>query len=580
MAVFLVLNSFPVSAVTVGQQTGLAVAFPAKEPDVIEKTAQLDKASVVLINSIVTGTVVLPSFQLVQNSAYLIVGTWEAGGETVEFTEDGRFSTTSQSTSTSGTYYLQGNELTLNYLSPRQATLVLTFSISGDQLQLSSQQVGAMTYTRVSGGAAASDVVEAAKSFEFVKEEGAGATAETQELQAGVGGTGFVVSSDGYIVTNAHVVLQGQKPEDMLVDKLFYAFQAGMYSELSKYYNIKSEDKDAVTQILLEKFIDYFNQYGQITDVATNYYVLSGVASPGEDLKVKSWNAVLKKEGTVFEKIGSEYSWGRDIAVLKVDKTNLPIVKLGDSSSVQTGEKVFIIGYPETKTEELFKPESVLEPTVTQGIISARRTLKNGLETLQTDAAINHGNSGGPVFNDRGEVIGIATFGTGPEEGIEAIKFAMPINLAKEYLNELNVKNTEGPIDAKYSEALDAFWKKDCYAAVPEFKEVLVLYPGHPYAQDYVTTCEQAMQSGEIPKPVDYGLWLFVGLVLVVAALAFYFLKKKGALPSVSLSIPSSGATKSAVTGGNAKKGRFCENCGAKLKPGEKYCDECGKKIS
>ncbi len=443
--------------------------------------------------------------------------------------------------------------------------------------------MGTATYARVgaSSGSASGDVVEAAKNLVVEKEEGTGAKVLSQELMVGASGTGFIVSPDGYIVTNAHVVLAGQNPEDMLVNALFNEFANELYVEAEQYYNIKPEDKETVVKILLEKFIDYFYQYGQITDVATNYYVLNGVASPGEDLKVKSWLAVVKKEGTVFEKIGSEYSWGRDVAVLKVDKTNLPTVKLGDSNAVQPGEKVFIIGYPDTGTSELFKTESMLEPTVTQGIISARRTLKNGLETLQTDAAINHGNSGGPVFNEKGEVIGIATFGAGPETGIEAIKFAMPINLAKEYLSELNLKNEVTALDAKYSEALEAFWRKDCYAALPKLKEVLVSYPGHPYAQDYVNACEQAIQAGEISAPLDLGVTgLIVSVLVISAALAFYFFKKK---EGGSLSLPSFSSSKQSAQSvpgtPGAKKGKFCDNCGAKLKPGEKYCEGCGKKL-
>ncbi len=122
----------------------------------------------------------------------------------------------------------------------------------------------------------------------------------------------------------------------------------------------------------------------------------------------------------------------------------------------------------------------MLEPTVTQGVISAKRTLRTGVEVLQSDAAINHGNSGGPAYNEKGEVIGIATFGAGPETGVEAIKFLMPINLGKQFMKELNVENEHSAIEAKYAEALSAFWGRDCRKAIARMKEVLSLYPGHP----------------------------------------------------------------------------------------------------
>ena len=142
-SVFLLLVfSFTVSAAAVGPQTGLAVAFPAKELSVVEKTAQLDKASIVLINSIVTGTAIMPSFQLVQTGSggggASIVGTWQSGDETITFTANGQFSGNSpQSGPFSGTYSVQGNVLTANYLTPTQATFQFTFSIAENTLQLS-----------------------------------------------------------------------------------------------------------------------------------------------------------------------------------------------------------------------------------------------------------------------------------------------------------------------------------------------------------------------------------------------------------------------------------------------------------
>lgn len=125
-------------------------------------------------------------------------------------------------------------------------------------------------------------------------------------------------------------------------------------------------------------------------------------------------------------------------------------------------------------------------------MVSARRTLRTGIEAIRTDAAINHGNSGGPVHNMDWEVIGLATFGAGPEVGIEAIKFAMPIDLATEFLRELNVENASGEMDRTYEEVLAAHWQGDCARATELLDDVLTLYPGHPYAQEYINECERA----------------------------------------------------------------------------------------
>jgi serine protease Do len=123
-----------------------------------------------------------------------------------------------------------------------------------------------------------------------------------------------------------------------------------------------------------------------------------------------------------------------DLALLKVDATNLPAITIADSSKVQVGDSALAIGDPFGVGE-----------TVTSGIVSATGRANLGIEDyedfIQTDAAINPGNSGGALVNDRGELIGINTailsHGSGGNEGIG---FAIPSNLARKVMDEL-VKN-------------------------------------------------------------------------------------------------------------------------------------------
>jgi S1-C subfamily serine protease len=123
-----------------------------------------------------------------------------------------------------------------------------------------------------------------------------------------------------------------------------------------------------------------------------------------------------------------------DLAVLRISvpMKNLPVVILGDSDKVQTGEDVLAFGNP-----------FALEQTLTKGIISGvNRTLSASpmspeLPLIQTDAAFNPGNSGGPLVNGCGEVIGINTAMLGQGENIN---FAVPINMAKRVLPQLLAK--------------------------------------------------------------------------------------------------------------------------------------------
>ncbi|MBS1117696.1 MAG: putative Serine protease do-like precursor, partial [candidate division NC10 bacterium] len=121
-----------------------------------------------------------------------------------------------------------------------------------------------------------------------------------------------------------------------------------------------------------------------------------------------------------------------DLALLKIDAQNLPVVAFGDSDKLQVGEPVMAIGNP-----------FGLEGTVTTGIVSAKgRVIGEGPydDFIQTDASINPGNSGGPLVNQAGQVVGIDTAIVSQSGGSVGIGFAIPINEAKTILPQLEAK--------------------------------------------------------------------------------------------------------------------------------------------
>ncbi len=111
-----------------------------------------------------------------------------------------------------------------------------------------------------------------------------------------------------------------------------------------------------------------------------------------------------------------------DIAVLKIDAKNLPVVRIGDASKLEVGDPVLAIGQPYGFTE-----------TATQGIVSAKgRSLPGDavVPFIQTDAAVNPGNSGGPLFDGSGAVVGINAQIYSQSGGFQGLSFAIPINVA------------------------------------------------------------------------------------------------------------------------------------------------------
>ena len=139
------------------------------------------------------------------------------------------------------------------------------------------------------------------------------------------------------------------------------------------------------------------------------------------------------------EQVPAEVLWNDatlDLAIVKVNMTNLPVAELGDSDSLEVGELAVAIGNPLGLE---------FQRTVTSGIISGlNRSIQidqaNVIEDLiQTDASINSGNSGGPLLNKNGEVIGI---NTAKIQSAEGLGFSIPINSAKAIIEEVISKGT------------------------------------------------------------------------------------------------------------------------------------------
>jgi putative serine protease PepD len=158
--------------------------------------------------------------------------------------------------------------------------------------------------------------------------------------------------------------------------------------------------------------------------IVTNDHVVAGASS----VSVKFWN------GRTYDAqvVGTDPS--TDLAVLKVDApaSLLDALPLGDSSSVSVGDGVVAIGSP-----------FGLEETVTSGIVSAlhrQMTSPNNFtidDSIQTDAAINHGNSGGPLLNADGQVIGVNGQIESDSGGNDGVGFAIPSNTVKSIVSQL-----------------------------------------------------------------------------------------------------------------------------------------------
>src|SRR5262249_1802863 len=139
-----------------------------------------------------------------------------------------------------------------------------------------------------------------------------------------------------------------------------------------------------------------------------------------------------------------------DIAVVKIDATSLPTVQIGNPDQAKVGEWVGAIGAP-----------FGLDNTVTPGIISAKSRSLPGdavVPFIQTDAAVNPGNSGGPLFNMKGEVIGVNSQIFSRSGGFQGLAFAVPIDVAMDVKDQLqaNGKVSHGKLGVTIQEVNQA----------------------------------------------------------------------------------------------------------------------------
>lgn len=147
--------------------------------------------------------------------------------------------------------------------------------------------------------------------------------------------------------------------------------------------------------------------------IITNFHVIAG-----------AYPAMIKlTNGDIYDDILIiDFDERRDIAIIKIKGWDLPVVELGNSELIKIGEQIIVIGNPQG-----------LENSVTDGLVSGIRDSGDGYNVHQISAPISPGSSGSPVFNRKGEVIGIAT--SSIEDG-QNLNFSVPINYARGLISE------------------------------------------------------------------------------------------------------------------------------------------------
>jgi S1-C subfamily serine protease len=328
-----------------------------------------------------------------------------------------------------------------------------------------------------------------------------------------VTGSGFIYRPDGYVITNGHVVADANMKDaqaqadlresirhDILIGQLVPAFERATHRDLTGH-----EDE-------LAQAIDLHLSYS-VPELKV--YLASKAGFKGE---IKAYSDPITMGG-------------KDVAIVKIDANNLPTVRLGDSSQVHIQEPMRVIGYPGKAGPldlKLISLDSLFVPTVTNGHISAVKFDYKGSPVIQSDAAITHGNSGGPAFNDAGEVIGIATFG--PD--VAGFNFFVPINTAKEFVASVGAPPQSGLFDTLWQEALDTYDAGKFETAKKKFDDVLRIMPNEPDATRLYAAAEAgAAQEGPVGRLLENAgwiVWTFVGVLVLLVVIVLIMVMARG----------------------------------------------------
>jgi S1-C subfamily serine protease len=333
-------------------------------------------------------------------------------------------------------------------------------------------------------------------------------------IDYGGSGTGFIYRPDGYIITNGHVVADANlKDQPAQTDLYNRIIKDAVKAVVPTYTRIMGHPPEGSVDEI-KAMVQLVPRYEKTPDLRVYLANRSNYKA-----EIKAYSDPISKGG-------------KDVAILKIDANNLPTVRLGDSNDVHIQQAILVIGYPSsassygTSLRGMFDSASTFVPSVTNGHVSAVKADFKGTPVIQSDAAVGHGNSGGPAFDDQGNVIGITTFGSQEESGFN---FFVPINTAMEFVNSVGVKPESGLFNKFWATALDTYDSGKCAAAKTELQSVLNIMPNEPAALQLMSASEKcAADEGPVGRATESpNVLIYSGVGVVIIALASVFLLRK-----------------------------------------------------
>ncbi len=333
-------------------------------------------------------------------------------------------------------------------------------------------------------------------------------TEKVEELSTG---TGFLVDDNGHILTNAHIVDEMIAMDNftlkvveyyatVIKNTIFQMTEAELVSLESllqeKYGGLSYEAAELLAADML-KFITTFLDENAETDLSQEVTVLDPSTTSGE---IKSRNDLVKLAkaslATEVVDITTDYKDSqKDVALIKISENNTPSLRLNDSVTVSSGQKIYVVGFPANASVDR---SDLYSTTITNGSVNSVKEV-NGITVYQTDAKISPGSSGGPVLNENGHVIGMMTFLTTGEVG-DSFAFAIPIKFAQDMLRKNNVSNETTKFANNFLHGMNLKSEKMCRKANESFGTIgnmNSLFANKIQLQKYIDECDALIAGGQ-----------------------------------------------------------------------------------
>jgi serine protease Do len=335
-------------------------------------------------------------------------------------------------------------------------------------------------------------------------------------------GTGFLITGDGYVVTNCHII---DRDSAFIRNK----FIMSTFQEVTES-NINSLQSSWAMTLTDQQRSLLYNAYGLIYSQVSSMILF--------DLKKEffvSYRLDTEDKGTVTIKkkadvvIKGRAMPGKDVAILKIEEAgNMPTLTLSNDPMVRIGTEAFVLGYPEPVTTNAFlAADASIDPSLTAGIVSAIKKSVGGFTVIQMDAMISHGSSGSPVCNDRGEVIGLATFGSLNEDRgalASGFNFALPVSVVKEFVDSAHLSPAVSKVSQLFNQGLVYFYQQYYSKAKDRFDEVQKLNSGYPQLHFFINQCEGKIARGADRQspPRKYVFWVMIVIAVLTGGYIFY----------------------------------------------------------